>query len=214
MYTGKDIRMRLFIAFTFILVMFSASNVNAIFYRYHEDNGQVSITNDYNSIPERYRSGATAISEQELENRVKAREKREAAGKRRPANSQAVAPARNYVAPSVSSDDNHPVIESASSKTVSSEQGWFARQLPVLKIIAIAVILMTVFVFVGRVVSRLAPRPLALVIRIALFAAIMVYLFNGYAEKVSGVFAKIQQEGNNAQKAVDTRSDKIEKQGE
>jgi len=73
---------------------------------------------------------------------------------------------------------------------------------------------MTGFVIVGRFVSALAPRPLAIIIRIALFAALAVYLFKGYAEKVADGFSRIKDQSNSAQKAVDKRSEKIQLQAE
>jgi hypothetical protein len=47
---------------------------SAAFYRYFDESGGVNVTNDYKSIPERYRANVTAITEKELANKTKPRE--------------------------------------------------------------------------------------------------------------------------------------------
>jgi hypothetical protein len=95
-----------------------------------------------------------------------------------------------------------------------NSNGWLSRQLPLFKVIGIISLLITGFVIAGRFISALAPRPLAIVIRIALFAALAVYLFKGYSEKIVDAFARIKDEGNTAQKAVDKRIEKIQQQAD
>ena len=89
-----------------------------------------------------------------------------------------------------------------------------SRQLPLLKVMGIIALLVAGFVCVGRVVSAVAPRSLAIIIRIAMFAALALYMFKGFSEKIVDAFARIKEESGVAQKAVDKRSEKIQQQAE
>lgn len=190
---------------------------SAAFYRYYDENGGVNVTNDFKSIPERYRAGVTAITEKELERKAKSRERQE-----QPASGRAVQdhrhetrgglPAQGAVAePSPAAPAEQKENASIPDKVGSS---WLSRQLPLLKVTGIVVLFIAGFIFAGKLISALAPRPLSIVIRIALFVALSVYLFKGYSEKIADSFARIKDEGNSAQKAVDRRSEKIQKQEE
>jgi len=189
---------------------------SAAFYRYYDETGGVNVTNDLNSIPERYRSNVTVITEKELENKKKAREKQE-----RTENGAAVRSQRQQqqVAPVQSAAPESTTAASAEQKKPASapdktSDGWLSRQLPLLKVAGIIAILIAGFVIAGKFVSALAPRPLAIAIKVALFAALSVYIFKGFSEKIVDAFARIKDESRAAQKAVDKRSERIQKQAE
>lgn len=197
----------------FSLVLCVVSSATAAFYHYYDENGQVSLTNDFKSIPERYRPGVTVVTEKELETRATAREKKVNAEKRHSPGNKAVVPVQNYVAPaptSIAPDTDPPVFPTAAP----SDKGWLALQLPLLKIIGITVVLLTAFAVIGKFITALAPRGLAILIRIALFATIAVYLFKGYSGKILDAFARLKEETNTAQKAVDQRNNSIRQQSE
>ncbi|MDD2366119.1 MAG: hypothetical protein PHN84_08150 [Desulfuromonadaceae bacterium] len=188
------------------LLILSNSVCNAEFYRYYDDNGVVNITNDFKSIPKRYRAAVKVITERELE------KSRSISQRKIDDNYKAV---RNTPAkPSESPDQLIKTTSEPDSDVEPSElkTGWLARQIPLLKIIAVLIVSVAAFIFIGKIVSSVAPRSIAVLIKVALFAAITVYLIKGYAEKVSDAFEIIKKGGDTAQKAIDKRSEKIEKQ--
>jgi hypothetical protein len=89
-----------------------------------------------------------------------------------------------------------------------------SRQLPLLKVMGIIALLAGCFVVVGRIATALAPRSLAIIIKIAMLAAIGVFVTKGFSEKIADAFARIKEESSVAQKAVDKRSEKIQQQAE
>lgn len=188
---------------------------SASFYRYYDESGGVNVTNDFKSIPERYRSNVTVITEKELENKAKARERQEKAEMGRGAQGQR----RQQGAPvqSVTGQQSpapEPEQKGAATAAVRGEAGWLSRQLPMLKVMGVLALLVAGFVVAGRFVSALAPRSLAIVIKVAMLAAIGVYLTKGFSEKITDAFARIKEESSVAQKAVDKRSEKIQQQAE
>jgi hypothetical protein len=191
-------------------------SASAEFYRYYDESGGITVTNDYKSIPERYRATVTVVTEKELENKAKAREMRERTENGRAAQRQHPQPHQALPAQSVTSGQTPTPLtdRKETASTPAKNDNWFTRQLPLLKVTGIIVLFIAGFIFVGRFVSSLAPRPLAIIIRIALFAALAVYLFKGYAEKVVDAFSRIKVQSDVAQKAVDKRSEKIQQQAE
>ena len=188
-------------------------NAAADFYKYYDESGSVNITNDYKSIPEKYRVNVIVVKEKELEERAKKRERQErsdsgASSQKQRANPQTSAPIQSLPVETASGATSTKA-ELATSST--QPNGWLDRQLPLLKIIGLIALMVTAFVVIGRLVSSFAPRPLAIIIRIAMLAAMMSFLVKGYSEKISDAFSRIKDEANVAQKAVDKRSDKIQK---
>lgn len=182
------------------------------FYRYYDEGGAVTVTNDLKSVPERYRSQVTVISEKELENRAKAREREERSEQRQAPRKQQIphtTPQTVLPAPSTAAP-----VQATVAPVPAVTSSWLSRQLPLLKIAAIVLLLFAAVIYAGKVVSSLAPRPLAIVIQVAMFAALAVYLVKGMAGKVTAAFDTIKEGAGVAQKAVDKRSEKIEKQAE
>jgi len=196
------------------LLLLSPLSASASFYRYYDDTGGVNVTNDYQSIPERYRAQATIIPEKGLEHRVTSRDKPEQpnSGHATQKQRQAVPVAPLATGGAEPAAGYGTVRKEAADPPV--EQGWLARQLPLLKVMGIAVLLVCGFIVVGRVASALAPRSLAIVIKIAMLAAIAIFVTKGFADKVVDAFAHIKEASGVAQKAVDKRSEKIQQQAE
>jgi hypothetical protein len=200
-----------------IILLGQTVSASAAFYRYYDESGGVNVTNDYKSIPERYRANVSTVTESALANKAKARERREQAEHNRAERShgsrlQQVAPAQN-AAPEPTAISAAPQQEVAAAPD-KSNGSWLSRQLPLLKVCGIIVLLITAFVYANKAVSALAPHSLAIVIRIAMFAALAVYLVKGLSGQVADAFARIQEESKVAQKAVDKRSEKIQQQAE
>jgi hypothetical protein len=187
----------------------------ATFYRYYDESGGVNVTNDKNSIPEKYRGQMTVISEKELADKGKARERegRSPAPRQQQLQPQKSVPVAIEPAPVVTPAPV-PDKREAAAPAGSAKSGWLDRQLPMLKVIALVALLVAAAVYAGKIVSSLAPRPLAIVIKVAMFVALAVYLVKGMAGKVSDAFDTIKDEASVAQKAVDKRSERIEKQAE
>ena len=191
---------------------------SADFYKYIDESGGVNVTNDVNSVPERYRAGITVVRDSDLQKKSQAREK-EARGERLRAEKQrrqneAAAKTRtsaesSTVAPAAVTEKTGETVERSSS---NSSSGWINRQLPFLKISALIVFFLACAVFAGKLISSVVPRTLGIIIKIALFAGVIVYVFNAYADKVSKAFAALKSESEIVQKAVDKRSERIEKQ--
>lgn len=190
---------------------------SAAFYRYYDESGGVNVTNDVKGIPERYRVGVTVITEKELENKAKSREKQGRVENGRALQNQRQRTQGSSQIENVTAESSPPASEKQQGVAPTPDTagtGWVSRQLPLLKVMGVIVLFIAGFIFVGRFISALAPRPLAIIIRIALFAALSVYLLKGYSEKIADVFAGIKNVGNTAQKAVDKRSEKIRQQAE
>lgn len=202
-----------------LLIMASCPvSASAAFYRYYDEAGGVNVTNDPNSIPERFRANSTVITEKELESRARSRDRQQRTEVNRAAENQRQQLHKSPAIQSVpASLDPPPVSTAAKKEPVASPEnssGWFSRQLPLLKISAIIALLVAGVVYAGRLVSAFAPRPLAIVIRIAMFAALSVYIFKGFSSKVVEAFSRIKEESSVAQKAVDKRSERIQQQAE
>jgi hypothetical protein len=71
------------------------------------------------------------------------------------------------------------------------------------------VLLIAGAIIAGKFVSALAPRPLAIVIKVAIFAALTVYIFKGLSGKVVEAFNNISEESKSVQKAVDKRGEDL-----
>lgn len=197
-----------------ILSLFPAV-ASADFYRYYDENGGVNVTNNYKSIPERYRARVVVTTDKQLEKQVKARERQDQAGHGAAAQRQRAQQQPGQGAP-VQSAAPEQSLASAARKEVppAADTSWLSRQIPMLKVMGVIGLLMAGFVVVGRVVSSLAPRSLAIVIKIAMIAAIGVFLTKGFSGKITEAFARIKEESAVAQKAVDKRSEKIQQQAE
>lgn len=189
---------------------------SADFYRYYDENGGVNVTNDYKSIPERYRAGVTVTTDRQLEKKVQARERQERNESGRAVQGPRQSRPLQQAAPTHSvATESAPATSIAQKEAAASKNGgWLSRQIPMLKVMGVIGLLIAGFVVIGRVVSSLAPRSLAIVIKIAMIAAIGVFLTRGFSEKITDAFARIKEESAVAQKAVDKRSEKIQQQAE
>lgn len=194
-----------------ICVVVLPLSASADFYRYYDERGGVNVTNDLNSVPERYRTSAVVVTEKELEKRVKAPEKQESLRSLQKKREQQQ---ENAQGQSGSSDPSGTVATEKDVVSDTHSDGWLSRQMPLLKLFGLMTLMVGVVMIAGRIVAKLVPHSLAVIIRLALFAALAVYLFKGYSEKIVAAFDQIKSEGNAAQKAVDKRSEKTRQQAE
>lgn len=200
-------------ALTILAILAGVPEVScAAFYRYYDDAGGVNVTNDYSSIPERYRRSVTVIKEKELEKRAKSGERRERTENSNSVKSQQLLQNNGPIAETVPAA---PADKKAPGAAADKKGGsWLSRQLPLLKVLGIIALLIAAFVAAGKVVAAVAPRSLSIIIRVVMFAGLALYIFKGFADKVVDAFARIKEESSVAQKAVDKRSDKIQQQAE
>lgn len=196
-----------------ILSLFPAV-ASADFYRYYDENGGVNVTNDYKSIPERYRARVVVTTDKQLEKQVKARERQDQAGHGAAAQRQRSQQPGQGAPVQSAAPEQSPASAARKEVPPIADTNWLSRQLPMLKVMGVIGLLMAGFVVVGRVVSSLAPRSLAIVIKIAMIAAIGVFLTKGFSGKITEAFARIKEGSAVAQKAVDKRSEKIQQQAE
>jgi hypothetical protein len=215
--------MKLFALVMAVLVWVSFPlSASAKFYRYFDESGGVNITNDYSSIPERFRANVSVITEKELEAKSKSRDRQERtesgrATQNRHQQVQKSLPTQVITATPDAAPAPAPAVEQKGAMpppTADKNSSWLSRQLPLLKVGAIIALLITAAVYAGRLVSAVAPRGLAIIIRVAIFAALSVFIFKGFSEKVVDAFAKIKEDSGVAQKAVDKRGEKIQQQAE
>lgn len=200
----------------FVLIATIPLNVSADFYQYRDEGGTINLTNDFKSIPQKYRANVKVITENELENRARKNEKNNRAEKGRAQDSKNQSQTVQYETLS----QNVTPASTSTSATIKQEtasivsDSWSSKYWPLLKLIGIALLLIAGFVIAGKLVSSFAPRSLAIVIRVALFAAIIVYLFKNHSEKFTDTFVKIKGETGVAQKAADYRNEKIQQQSQ
>lgn len=194
--------------------------IYADFYKFHDDSGGANVTNDYNSIPERYRAGVIVVKDADLEKKSQAREKhirseRQSLEHQR-RRSETVK--QTQTSPETASTVTIPINEKAEAVPTNAlstkSPGWFGRQLPFLKVTALIVLFIAIAAVAGKLISSLVPRTLGVLIRIALFAGVIVYVFNAYSEKVAKAYAVLKSETEVVQKAVDKRSERIDRQTE
>lgn len=190
---------------------------SAAFYRYYDESGGVNVTNDVSSIPERYRANAVVVTGKELENKAKLREQQGRAEKSTAAQSprqkiQNKLPVQNITSESVVISAVGQVEPASAPK--KNNESWLSRQLPMLKLMGLIALMVTGVIYAGKLVSAFAPRSLAIIIRVAMLAALAVYIFKGFSGKVVDAFSRIKDESGTAQKVVDTRSERIQKQAE
>lgn len=122
-------------------------------------------------------------------------------------------PQRWMVAINVPADSS---VTQASQKEPQSSsdnsESWLSVQLPLLKKIAFGVLLFAGFVICGRLISAVAPRKLAIIIKLLLFAALAAYLFKAYSEKFTELVSGVKEEVKDVQKALDKRNEKVQQQ--
>lgn len=183
----------------------------ADFYRYVDDSGSENVTNDLNSVPEKYRAKMSVIKDSELrKNRENSdRQPERTDNRRRPGGAMQT---ERQAAPAVKPPAGIQSEPAADIPAAQQTPGWFGRQLPLLKLAATVAFFIALAVFAGKMASAFLPRTLGLIIKIVLFVGVIVYIFNGYAKKISDTFAVLKSESDVVQKAVDKRSEQIEKQ--
>jgi len=184
--------------FSVMLVLFSLVIIlpvpsHADFYKYKAANGTIAITNELDKVPPQYRSRVKVIKEGAPTTPVPA-----------PAPAPITAPQETQGA---AKQDVAPT-----TPPVAAKEGWLARQMPFIKVGAIIGTLLFAVMFIGRLVGSLLPGPVATVIRIGLVLGVGLFIFKSYSAQVVDAFAKIKSESDVAQKAVDKRSERIQKQ--
>lgn len=201
-----------------IILVSSPFLIFADFYKFYDESGGVSVTNDYNSIPERYRSTVIVVKAADLEKKSQAREKRlrterESLEQQRRQSATVMKSQKTPDSTSIAAMPNDEKTETSSGSVLPTKRlGWFERQLPMLKVGSLIALFIAFAIVAGKLISSFVPRTLGLVIKIALFTGVIVYVFNAYSVKVSKAFAVLKSETEVVQKAVDKRTERIEKQ--
>ena len=157
----------------------------ADFYKYHDESGGVSVTNDYNSVPERYRAGVTVVKESDLLKKSQNREKQvrdESVGADKQRRSGGIEKQNQMSLESPSSVPSKISEKAVESSPSITSPGWFDRQLPLLKIAALIALLIAFAVVAGKLISSVVPKTLGLIIKIALLVGVIVYVFNAYGQ--------------------------------
>lgn len=191
-------------------------DVSAAFYQFRDENGTINLTNEYENVPHKYRATVKVITEHELESRAGKGEKTNLSEKDRGHSSRNQSHTDQHGTPSRNVTPA-PVSPLAADQNVSGSKqsgNWLSNQLPLLKLIGIALLAIAGFVIAGKLVSAFAPRSLSIIIRVAFFAALFFYLFKNHSEKFVDTFAKIKGEAGVAQKNVDTRNERIQQQAQ
>jgi hypothetical protein len=118
------------------------------------------------------------------------------------------------LAPAVAPQEPQGAVKQEAPLTppIAANDGWLARQMPFLKVGAIIGGLLFAAMYIGKLVGSMLPSGVATLIRICLVLGVGVFIFKSYSAQVAEAFAKIKSESDVAQKAVDKRSERIQKQ--
>lgn len=201
----------------FVMSLVPAS-VFADFYRYQDDSGGVNVTNDFKSVPERYRNSVTVVKDSDLAKKQKERDKnarseRAAAEQQLQRNTKSqISSAAEPSTVATPSNDKNKTGNATENPNPNKNLSWMQKQLPLLKISALIALFIAAAVVAGKLISNFVPKSLSIIIKIALFLGVIVYVFNAYSEKVAKAFAVLKSETEVVQKAVDKRTERIEKQ--
>jgi hypothetical protein len=162
----------------------------ADFYKYKDASGTICITNELDKVPPQFRSRVKIVKE----------------GGSAPA---PLPPASAFTQEAQGSAK--PEAQPAPVPAAQNE-GWLARQMPLLKAIGVVAGLLFGALFVGKLVGSLLPNAAGTLIRLALLLGVGVFIFKSYSEQIANAFTKVKSESDIAQKAVDKRSERIQKQ--
>ena len=175
--------------FSFLFFFSTPLAVFADFYKYLDDSGGLNVTNDYKSIPERYLADVTVIEESVLDEKFQAREREAHDERMRSEKKQRTR--RTHILPK-SPSARAPANGKAGTETEKSSSnkapGWQDRQLQFLEISALIAFFIALAVAAGKLLSLFVPHALGIVIRVAIIAAVIVYIHNAYAERISRLF--------------------------
>lgn len=165
-----------------ILVLFCSVTVWADMFKYIDDKGTVSITDDLAKVPEKHRASAEAIKEEKV---------------------QVVAqPQQNATAKEVSQPDSKQQPTDSGQKTAESPLKFLeGSQKTLIIALAAGVVSLAAVIFVLNkyVKNRMVTR----IVFLLIMALVMIVLYKMYAENVYKQFSDAKKSAENAKKLIE-----------
>lgn len=176
-----------------ILALFCSVTVWADMYKYIDDKGNVSITDDLSSVPEKYRADVKTIKEEKV---------------------QVVAPpptltqpSENIAAKEVSQPDNKQQIIDSSKKMTESPLKFleYDKKTLIIGAASIIVFLVALIVILNKYVKN---RMVTRVVFLLIMALVMTVLYKMYAENLYKRFSDAKKSTEDAKKLVEQQQKK------
>lgn len=171
-----------------ILALFCSVTVWADMYKYIDDKGNVSITDDLSKVPEKYRASAEAIKEEKV---------------------QVVAPpptltqpSENVAAKEISQPDNKQQSTVSNQKTTENPLKFLeSSQKSLIIALAAGVVLLAAVIFILNkyVKNRMVTR----VVFLLIMALVVIVLYKMYAENVYKQFSDAKKSAEAAKKLIE-----------
>lgn len=166
-------------ALLFILAIFcSVSRARADMYKYVDDKGTLSITDDLAKVPEKYRPKIETIKEQKIQVIAAPAEKEKMSGSKEPA----------AIGGGITAEGLNSL---AANKKV----------LAVVLVSSLGLLIATIFVLNRLVKNRMVTR----LIFVAIAAVLMVFLYKVYAESVYRQFSDAKRSAEDAKKLIEQK---------
>ncbi|HLA50637.1 MAG TPA: DUF4124 domain-containing protein [Thermodesulfobacteriota bacterium] len=165
-------------ALLFILAIFCSVRARADMYKYVDDKGTVSITDDLAKVPEKYRSKIEAIKEQKIQVIVAPAEKEKMSGSKEPA---AIGGG----------------ITAEGLKSLAANK----KVLVVALVSCLGLLAAMIFILNRYVNNRMVTR----LIFVAIAAVLMVFLYKMYAENVYRQFSDAKKSAEDAKKLIEQK---------
>lgn len=157
-----------------ILALFCSVTVWADMYKYIDDKGNVSITDDMSKVPEKYRADVKTIKEEKV---------------------QVVSPPPTLTQPSENTAEKEGLQPDSKQQTTVSSQ----KTLIIALAASIGLLIAVIFVLSKYVKNRMLTRVVFLVI----MALVMIVLYKMYAENVYKQFSDAKKTADNAKKLIE-----------
>lgn len=180
-------------ALLFILALFCYTTAQADMYKYIDDKGNVSITDDLSKVPEKYRADVKTIKEEKV---------------------QVVAPpptltqpSENVAAKEVSQPDNKQQPTVSGQKIAEGPLKFLeGSQKTLIIVLAAGVVLLAAVIFVLN--KYVKNRMLTRVVFLLIMALVMTVLYKMYAENVYKRFSDAKKSAEDAKKLVEQQQKK------
>lgn len=163
---------------------------SATYYKYTDKNGTTSFTDNRQSIPEEYKKKAIKIAD-EKENADK------------------------------KSGDNKINVDNGGDSLIDKKQRLSSREKiknaltaitnsNLFRPVAAITIFLTLFIVIGKIGSFLGRKQISSVLRIALTAGILLYLFHTQAEQIVNIFGMLKKDVTDTTKKAEERNREVE----
>lgn len=167
-------------ALLIILAIFCSVRARADMYKYVDDKGTLSLTDDLAKVPEKYRSKIEVVKEQKIQVIAAPVEKEKMSGSKEPATIGGG-------------------ITAEGLKSLAANK----KVLAVVLVSSLGLLVATIFVLNRLVKNRMVTR----LIFVAIAAVLMVFLYKMYAENVYGQFSDAKKSAEDVKKLIEQKQE-------